>query len=57
MNTATEIKHVCVKCGKEKTEAEGIHRFEGDTYCCEVCCGDTSADQHKQKVENACEFC
>ncbi len=54
---AQYIKHTCVKCGKAKTGVEGIHRFGGKTFCCEVCCGNTSQNEHKQKVANACEFC
>lgn len=52
-----DTKHVCVKCGKEKSESEGIHVYEGQTYCCETCCGDPAKEEHKQKKQNVCEFC
>ena len=51
-----EEKHKCVKCGKEKSAGQ-MHNYEGNMYCCEICCGDTSKNEHKQKQETACEFC
>ncbi len=46
----------CAKCGKQKP-ASKMHIFEGTRYCCEICCGDVSKNEHKQKKETACEFC
>ena len=51
-----EKKFVCGKCGKEKPASE-MFEHEGEKYCCKVCCGDTSKNEHKQKKETACEFC
>lgn len=51
-----EDKHTCVKCGKEKAASE-MHIFEGQKYCCDICCGDVTRGEHKQKAHVACEFC
>lgn len=51
-----EVTYKCVKCGKEK-RASQMHHYEGNHYCCSICCGDTAKNEHKQKLENACEFC
>jgi hypothetical protein len=47
----------CVKCHKRKAKADGVYIWGGTTYCCKDCCGDPAKGDHKQKVENACEFC
>lgn len=46
----------CAKCGKDKP-ASKMHLYEGNRYCCVVCCGDPKKDDHKQRVKEACEFC
>ncbi len=46
----------CVKCGKIKPASQ-MHTYEGQNYCCIVCCGDPAKNEHKQKKEKACEFC
>ena len=52
-----QTKHKCAKCGKEKTEAEGVYVLEGTTFCCKECCGDPAKGEHKDKKDNICEFC
>lgn len=48
--------HKCVKCGKEKPDSE-THEYEGQKYCCSVCCGDPGRGEHQQKKDTPCEFC
>mgnify|MGYP001584863421 CR=1 FL=1 len=51
-----EQTHRCVKCGKEKPASQ-MHEYDGMKYCCTVCCGDVTKNEHRQKKEMACEFC
>lgn len=46
----------CIKCGKEKP-ANQMVEIEGEKYCCQVCCGDVTKNEHKQKTAMTCEFC
>ena len=48
--------HKCEKCGKDKPDGQ-IHEYEGQKYCCVVCCGDPAKNEHKQKKDAPCEFC
>ncbi len=52
-----EKTQICVKCKKEKKEADGIFYKEGSAYCCKECCGDQDKGEGKETKDNICEFC
>jgi len=47
-------KFKCAKCGKEKSEDEGMMIWGGTAFCCNVCCEKAKKNEEQDGV---CEFC